>query len=194
MPTRLYDYDAAEVLHAKGLPIKEIARQTGIKYDALQKYAQRQGWTEKRTKAVQLVCASVQEQLIEHSRRHLLSMSDLASRAISVLQSKPLETLPLDDLQTLATVANTFDQVARRTYGLDAQNASAPKVMVNVQVAKQLGGSISLGDGSAFGLAEPVYDAELVEPTSEADAGSGASGAADPGSGAAQAGEPGKAG
>lgn len=149
MPSHGHDYDQARILHAKGFNIKQIADQTRIPYEALLKYAQRHKWTSARTKAVQCVSDHVQHQLVERSSRHLLNISGFADRAIDALITKDLSTMKLSDLQTLASVADTFDRIARRTYGLDAENASRPRVNVNVNVlsaSTKSVGSITQGE------------------------------------------------
>lgn len=156
MPAKRYDYDAANVLHAKGLAIREISEQTHIPYDALQKYAQRQRWTEKRTKAVQSVCASVQERLAAQAEGHLLKISTFADRAIDHIAAKPLEQCKLGDLATLASVADTFDRIARRAYGLDQQQAQGARPGVMVQV-----NTMQAAPAAASG--EAAKPAKLVE-------------------------------
>lgn len=116
-----HDYDAARILHAKGLTIKQIADETGIPYAPLMKFAQRHQWTLARTKVVQRVSTNVQDKLVERSTGHLLKISGFADKAIDNLLLRPLDGMKLGDLQTLASVADTFDKIARRTYGLDKQ-------------------------------------------------------------------------
>lgn len=152
MPRHGHDYDSAKILHAKGLTIKQISDETGIPYDPLLKYAQRHEWTSDRTKAVQKLSDNVQAQLIERSTGHLLKMSGFADKALDNLLTRPIADMPLDDLQTLAQVADTFDRIARRTYGLDQQGTSHQHVHLGLLV------------GSSTGLASNsnILDVEVV--------------------------------
>lgn len=160
MPRHGHDYDSARILHSKGLSIRQIHEETGIPYEALLKYAQRHQWTSARTKIVQRVSDNVQAQLVERSSGHLLKISGLADKVIDKLIAQDLATLKLNDLQTLATVADTFDKVARRAYGLDADNSSRPRVTVNVAVLDQE------ASRQRSALAREYVDVETIDTTS----------------------------
>ena len=159
------DYATAKALHVKGLSIRQISEKTGISYDALAKYAVRNGWTELRDKSVQLLSNHVQGKMVEAATKHLLDMSDLADTAITCIKGKPIGAMPLDDLAKLASIADTFDRIARRTHRLD--EASGPKTQLNLQVNYPAAAS----PGSAPWIiqdAKPVI--ELTEGTAQGEA------------------------
>lgn len=138
MPAVHADYDTAYALRLKGFSYNEIAKRTGIDHERLMKYGKRHGWDEVRTKAVQAVSEHVQDALCERAKSHVEKISGFADRAIDALMLRDLETMQLDDMQTLASVANTFDQIARRTYGLDKeQSTGRPTLALQVNVNGQ---------------------------------------------------------
>lgn len=161
-----HDYDTAKALRLKGFNYSQIATQTKIPFEALKRYAHRHGWDEHRDKIGQIVSQHVGEQLEARATGHVLKISGFADKVIDNLISRTVSDLKLSDLQTLASVADTFDKIARRTYGLDAENAARPRVTVNVAILDKQ--RAAAGDVShVFDLAPA--DAQVVE-TSDAPA------------------------
>lgn len=126
-----HDYEAAKTLFLRGLTIKQISDKLSIPYDALAKFCQRRQWDKDRTKNSQILSKHVQDQFSEAAGRHLSKITGLTDKAIDALLTKDVQTLDLDALETLGKVADTFDRIARRSYGLDQQEG---KITVNMAV------------------------------------------------------------
>lgn len=142
-----YDYDTAKLLKLKGLSYKQISDQIGIPYEALKRYGIRHGWDNARDKIDKIVSQTVTEQLITQSGAHLLKMSSVAGQALDQVAQEVAALPSLDALEKLARVADVFDRIARRTYGLDAQQQHMrTNVQVNIGTSRHAG----IADRSAF--------------------------------------------
>jgi hypothetical protein len=126
-----HDYVAAKAFYIRGLNLKQISDKMSIPYDALFKFCKRNGWDMERTKNTQLLSTHVQQQLAEQAGKHLMRITGLADKVVDSLLCKDVQTMKLQELETLGRIADTFDKINRRSYGMDSENG---KTTLNVAV------------------------------------------------------------
>lgn len=130
-----HDYETAQTLRVKGLSYKDISTKLNIPLPGLLKYGKRHGWDATRTKAVQHVSNSVQNEMASRALKHVGRIADLADKAIENIIARDMENMDIDSLSKLASIANTFDLMGRRAYRLDDEKAKTTSlVQINVDV------------------------------------------------------------
>jgi hypothetical protein len=129
------DREALRAAYLKGLPLCDLAKQFNVNENTIRSWASRGKWQRSAQQAAQIVQLHAIDAMVAQSNRHLAKMGTLAERAIDVLNDKPLSNMQFAELEQLARVADTFDKIARRTYGLDqAANQARPVLAVNVTI------------------------------------------------------------
>lgn len=133
-PGASVDWSELRALYVKGLSLADIARQTGIPVGTIKARSSREKWATTVAKAEQLVQRVATEQLAESASRWLTRLDKVVHESLDNLESKSVKKLSLRDLQIALDCADKANRVARQTYGLDAENASRPRVTLNVAV------------------------------------------------------------
>lgn len=121
----------------KGMPLKEISKQTGIGYEPLRQRAHRYKWVQTATEASRHVTQAVTERMTDFATQHIDRMLGYADGALSNLEKRGYD-VPLTDLQTLVNVADKLDQMKRRSLRLDEQHAK-PSSLIQVNVTTSNG-------------------------------------------------------
>lgn len=129
-----HDYGMAQLLRTKGLSYKQISDQTGIPLAALSRYGQRHDWDIKRDKCVALVSNVVADTMVDRITSHINGIADFADQVIGSLRQRPIDSMEMDDLSKLASVANTFDSMYRRAMRLDEQQGVSKGVNIALTV------------------------------------------------------------
>lgn len=152
------NWDIAKAMCLKGLSLPEIAKQTGLSYEALRQRAHRGKWLQSATLASEKVTQAVTTSMTDFATKHVNLILGFADNAFANLSKRGFD-LPINDLQTLVNVADKLDNMKRRTLRMDEQQTRAStlvSVVVNGQnVARERdfielnGESVKLLDDSA---------------------------------------------
>lgn len=126
------DWEQAQALFCKGLSLRDISDQMDIPLTALRKRQTRYKWTQRKTELGQAVVKSVQSSLSEHAGAWLTQIDEYVHKVIAKVQP---DTLGLKDLAIAVGIAETVDRMARRAYGLDAEQRNRPGTLVHVSVS-----------------------------------------------------------
>lgn len=155
MTAKAIDWGELRALHCKGVSLKALAKEYNVDYGALRTRASRGKWSNTVAKAGEMVQQAVTEQLAGIAGRHLLKIAGISDLAIDKVAEKLALDPSIDALSKLATVAETFDRIQRRTCGLDAKqdaaNTKPVTLAVNVAIA---------GAGLTAGTLGKVLDVE----------------------------------
>jgi hypothetical protein len=153
------DWAELRALHCKGLGLRELSEKYGISYDRVRAKSSREKWRHTVTKANNAVTQAVTDELADFAGRHVRKVIGLADKSMDKLLTELAKDPSLTTLEKIVGVANTLDQLGRRTAGLDKQADNKP-ASLTINVNTSGGQAVPLGQ---------VIDAELVsEPGSDA--------------------------
>lgn len=126
------NWDIAKAMCLKGLSLPEIAKQTGLSYEALRQRAHRGKWLQSATIASEKATQAVTTSMTEFATRHINRIIGFADKAFDNIESRGFN-MPIDDLQTLINVADKLDSMKRRTLRMD-QDTGSKQTLVSINV------------------------------------------------------------
>lgn len=154
------DWPELRALYVKGVSLIDLARKTGVSYDAIRSRASREKWRNTVTKVNEQVLNATTLTLTERATFWVHRLDKFIHNALGALDSKDVSKLSLRDLQTALDCADKANRVARSNYGLDSAGTNAtgqPRVAVQVNIAGHHAQGLVVPITS-----EQVLDAELV--------------------------------
>lgn len=158
------DFAELRALHCKGVSLKQLATDYGIEYGTLRVRASREKWRNTRNKCDNAVMQAVTDQMTGFADRHVRKVIGFADVAMDKLLTELAKDPNLTALEKIVGVANTLDQLGRRTAGLDKQDKESKPASLTVNVA------ITGGAGSAPG----VHLGQVIDVEQVGDAGANA--------------------
>lgn len=148
------NWDLAKSMCLKGMPLKDIAKQTGIGYEPLRQRAHRYKWVQTATEASRAVTLAVTERMTDVATQHIDRILGYADGALTNLEKRGYD-VAISDLQTLVNVADKLDQMKRRSLRLDEQHAKPSSlVQVNVNAGN---GVTSWSNSTSTALAQVLF-------------------------------------
>jgi hypothetical protein len=159
----IVDWDSAKALYIKGLPLKDVAEQMGVKFGTLRQHARRSGWMQVKRRTSEIVSQVVSESVTQGAKSHVHRVLNLVNRHIESVERRHPDDLDLESFDMLTKIVDRLDQIGRRSHGIDAEaQGKASTTLVQVVINTQ--------DTSAFHEIEPVTstpDTTIdVEPSS----------------------------
>jgi hypothetical protein len=128
------DWDEIRALHVKGMSLKDLSDRYGISYTALRSRSSREKWCNTVAMARNTVTQVATEALAKSATSWISKLDTAVHAALDNVMAKGLHKLGLRDLQVALDCVEKSNRVARLNYGLDSENASRPRVTVNLAV------------------------------------------------------------
>jgi uncharacterized protein YjcR len=169
-PAAAVNWSELRALYVKGVQLSDLSRQTGIPIGTIKARSSREKWATTVAKAEQQVQRIATEQLADSASRWLTRLDKVVHDSLDNLEEKGVRKLNLKDLQLALDCAEKANRVARQTYGLDSDNASRPRVTVNVAV---LGDKVSSQDARVMDVDALVVDSHDTSASSLVDESTG---------------------
>lgn len=129
------DWHGIRLLFATGTTLEEISENTKIPIGTLHARSSREGWGKdrERVEALAVEAREKTQALIasmpQRGQNWVHRVAQQTDRAMNIIEQEPIETLA--DVKKVTGVLDSVDRVARRSYGLDEENA-ANKTIVNL--------------------------------------------------------------
>jgi len=140
-PDKAIDWAELRALHVKGMSLADLAKRFNISYSAIRNKSSRERWRDTVAKAGGMVAQDATNQLSAVATKHLLKMSGIADLAIDQVATELAANPNRKALAELASIADTFDRIQRRTCRLDEDKANNKPASLTVNVAVQAGSS-----------------------------------------------------
>lgn len=137
------DWTELRALHVKGVSLADLSKKFGVSYSAIRSKSSRERWRDTVAKAGNMIAQSATDQLTACATKHVLKMAGITDLAIERVASELGTTPSIKVLSELASIAETFDRIARRTYQLDKVETAKPATLtVNLAIdARQRSGT-----------------------------------------------------
>ena len=130
MPKALnVDWEPLKALYIKGVPLPEIAKQTGVSYVALRARAHRYNWKGDAAAATAILEQSATRTLVERGQDWGNRIATLMEKRLDHLERLDPGKLKLNELEALTRITELTDKTARRTFGMDE---AQPQVSVGL--------------------------------------------------------------
>jgi hypothetical protein len=119
------DWDSARALFIKGITMKDIADQFGLKCATVRQRAKRDKWGQSKAIATEIVSRKVTETVSEGAKSHVNRVLKLVDRHIESVERRSPDAMDLESFDMLTKIVDRLDQIGRRSHGLDAEQANA---------------------------------------------------------------------
>jgi hypothetical protein len=135
MPKALpIDWDSLNAAYLKGVPLPELARQSGVSYHALRARAHRYKWRAAAANATEMLQQSVAATMAQRGQQWGGRMANLVEKHLAHLEQLDPSKLKFSELEALARITDATDRTARRTFGLDSEASGGGGVALQVNV------------------------------------------------------------
>ena len=123
--------------YASGIGLRELSRNTGISAGTILSRAQREGWTREIQNAKALAkredapvvtpLKAVATTMQQRGERHVQRMAGVSERGVD-----HVETMHGPEILNAVDRIEKLDKVARRTFGLNDDDAGGPNAIINI--------------------------------------------------------------
>ena len=125
--------------YASGIGLRELSRNTGISAGTILSRAQREGWTREIQNAKALAkredapvvtpLKAVATTMQQRGERHVQRMAGVSERGVD-----HVETMHGPEILNAVDRIEKLDKVARRTFGLNDDDAGGPNAIINIDM------------------------------------------------------------
>jgi predicted transcriptional regulator len=152
------DWDQAKCLYIKGMSLADIANQMGVSPGALRTRAHRYKWAESLSQTQAKVQHVVTEQIKTGAQGWIPKIDRYVHEVIDDLLQRGASSFSPKDLRDLVACATQVNQMARETYGMNAESKTIHVGLIQPVV------EIKLTQGVEMTKQAQVVDVQDVKP------------------------------